>query len=91
MAKKGKDKNHVSFWFWFFALFVLALPCIGVVMIVVWAFLGENESRKNYFRALIAWFLILAAIWLAIAALGMAPFAPELLKHFKAWLHQITR
>lgn len=79
------NKNHVSFWFWFFALFVMALPCIGVIMIIAWALFGDNESRKNYFRALIAWFLILTCLWLALFALG---FWPEILKHIQIWLGQ---
>jgi uncharacterized membrane protein YqjE len=81
----GKNKNYVSFRFWMFALFVMALPCIGLVMIVVWAFIGDNESRKNYFRALIAWFLILAAIWVVAIALG---FWPEIQKQVLIWLHR---
>jgi antibiotic biosynthesis monooxygenase (ABM) superfamily enzyme len=83
---KGKNKDHVSFWFWMFALFVMALPCIGFVMIIVWAFVGENETRKNYFRALIAWFLIFTALWVGIMALG---FWPEIQKTIQGWLHQL--
>ena len=49
-----------------FALFIAALPCIGFIMVVVWEFVGDNESRKNYFRAIIAWFLIVAALWVGI-------------------------
>jgi hypothetical protein len=79
----GKNKHYVSFWFWMLALFVTALPCIGVIMIVVWAFVGENESRKNYFRALIAWFLILTALWVGLLALG---FWPLILEQLRAWL-----
>lgn len=81
---KGGNKNFVSFWFWMLALFVMAIPCIGVVMIVVWAFIGDNESRKNYFRALIAWFLILTALWVLVMALG---FWPEIHRQVQAWIH----
>ena len=88
MAKNGRDKNYVSFWFWMFALFVMALPCIGVVMIVIWALVGENESRKNYFRALIAWFLILSAFWCALVLLG---FGPEILKQLHVWLKSFQK
>lgn len=70
----GGGRNHVSFWFWFLALFVMALPCIGWIMVVVWAFWGDNESRKNYFRAYLAWMIILtvffAVFWIAIASVG---------------------
>ena len=88
MAKKGNNKHVVSFWFWMFALFVIALPCVGVIMIVVWAFVGENESRKNYFRALIAWFLILTVFWVVIMLLG---FWPEILKHVQPWLQKLSK
>ena len=80
------DKNYVSFWFWMFALFVVALPCVGVVMIVVWALVGENESRKNYFRALIVWGLILTFFWGIVAVLG---FLPAVVNQLQIWLHQI--
>jgi hypothetical protein len=86
MGKNGRDKNYVSFWFWMFALFVAALPCVGVVMILIWAFAGDNESRKNYFRALIAWFLILTCFWIGIAALGLLPI---ILNQVQTWLHQL--
>ncbi len=82
---KGNDKNHVSVWFWMFAMFVTALPCVGIIMIIVWAFWGENESRKNYFRALIAWFLIFTAIWAAIMAFGLWP---EIQRQIQTWTRQ---
>lgn len=69
-----------------FALFVMALPCIGIVMIVVWAFVGENESRKNYFRALIAWFLVFCVLWAALLALG---FWPAIQDEMQKWLRHI--
>lgn len=78
---KGADKNHVSLGFWMFAMFVMAIPCVNVVMIIIWAFAGENESRKNYFRALIVWFLFWAAVWLVLLALG---FWPRILKHLQS-------
>lgn len=86
---KGKNKDHVSFWFWMFALFVTALPCIGFVMVIVWAFVGTNESRKNYFRAVIAWFLIVASIWIILMATGITVgFWPEIQKEFRLWFPQ---
>lgn len=80
-----KNKNYVSFWFWMFALFILALPCIGIIMTVVWAFVGDNESRKNYFRALIAWFLIIAVLWIGVMAFGLWP---EIQKQIQIWMQQ---
>jgi len=79
---KGKNKDHVSFWFWFFALFVTALPCIGWIMIIIWALVGQNESRKNYFRALIVWTLIVFAICSVIVASG---YWVVMQKHLETW------
>jgi hypothetical protein len=78
-----QDNNYVSFWFWFLAIFVMALPCIGLVMIFVWAFVGENESRKNYFRALIVWGLLLFALWIVAAVL--LGFFPVILQQIEGW------
>jgi len=40
-------------------------------MAIVWAFAGENESRKNYFRALVVFFLIWLALFAAFVAFGL--------------------
>ncbi len=68
---KDAEKNYVSVWFWLFALIVMAIPAINVVMAIVWAFAGENESRKNYFRALVVFFLIWLALFAAFVAFGL--------------------
>lgn len=69
-----------------FALFVAALPCVGFIMIIVWAIAGDNESRKNYFRAVLAWhlivFVLLVALWVGIMALG---FSPEIQRQIQKW------
>lgn len=75
---KDAEKNYVSVWFWLFALMVMAIPAVNVVMAIVWAFAGENESRKNYFRALIVIFLIWLAL-LAFLAFGLG-LLPEILR-----------
>ena len=64
------------------AMVVMAIPCVGLVMIIVWAFWGENESRKNYFRALILWFLIWTLVVVALILLGLMPAIMEELKHW---------
>lgn len=69
-----------------FALFVAALPCIGFIMVIVWAIVGDNASRKNYFRAVLVWHLIIfaliAALWVTIMALGLSP---EIQKQIQKW------
>jgi len=67
------DKNYVSVGFWMLAMLVMAIPCVGWIMIVVWALAGENESRKNYFRALLAWFAIWVGLFLVLLLVGLWP------------------
>jgi RsiW-degrading membrane proteinase PrsW (M82 family) len=80
---KGNDRNYVSIWFWMLAMLVVAIPCVGWIMIVVWAFVGENESRKNYFRALLIWFLLGTVLWLVIIGFG---FWPTIQEQIQSWI-----
>ena len=50
-----RDNNYISVGSWMFMMFVTAIPVIGLIMLLVWAFVGDNESRKNYYRAILAW------------------------------------
>lgn len=87
MAKKA-DKNHTSFGFWMFALFIMAMPCIGMIMIIVWAFWGDDESRKNYFRALIAWFCLLGLFGVVMMSIGLLP---QIQDQIHLWLQGLVR
>ena len=51
-------------------LLLAAIPCVGLIVVIIMAFTGENESRKNYFRAIILWFVILVAVVAVIAVAG---------------------
>jgi len=64
------DRNYISLGQWMLWLLLAAIPCVGLIVVIVMAFAGENESRKNYFRAIILWFVILAAVVALIAVLG---------------------
>jgi hypothetical protein len=65
-------------------LLLTALPCVGMVLILVLAFVGENESRKNYFRAIIAWFLIIVGLAFLLALLGAWP---AIQNEIQGWIH----
>lgn len=67
---KGSDKNHVSIWFWLFAMIVMVIPLVNIIMTVIWALAGENESRKNYFKAIIIMFFVLTSL---AVSLGLIP------------------
>lgn len=56
---------------WLITLIVLAIPCVGLVMMFVWGFGQGNNSRKNYCRAT----LIFAAIGIVLSVIFYASFA----------------
>lgn len=64
------DRNYISVGQWMLWLLLAAIPCVGLIVVIVMAFAGENESRKNYFRALILWFVILVGVFVLIAVVG---------------------
>ena len=81
MARRAKsDGNYVSLGFWLFALIVMVIPLVNIVMTLVWAFAGPNESRKNFFKASIILFFVTVGI---MAAFGLLPVAIGLLTRFK--------
>ena len=43
---------------WLITFLILMIPCVGFVMVFVWAFSNENKTRSNYFKA----YLIVVAI-----------------------------
>lgn len=77
MINIKEDKNYISIGSWMGMMFVIAIPVVGLLMVLIWAFTGDNESRKNYFRAILSWVLILAALCvvagLVIGMLGGEP------------------
>ena len=40
------------------------------IMVIVWAFAGDNESRKNYFRAILAFFVLFIGLIVLLAVFG---------------------
>jgi uncharacterized membrane protein YbhN (UPF0104 family) len=67
-------------------MFVTAIPVIGFIMILIWAFTGENESRKNYYKAILAWILVFILLFVGlfvIAGVGSNwPFIQQKLHHW---------
>ena len=72
-------------------LFVTAIPVIGLLMVFVWAFSGENESRKNYFRAILSWMFIVVvlcvALVLVVGWLGGGPALQKFMSDYRNLPH----
>ena len=91
MNSKQEDSNYVSVGSWMGMMFVTAIPVIGLLMVLVWAFSGENQSRKNYYRAILSWLLILVllvvAAGVAIQYLGGTPAVQKFIQDHQNLLH----
>jgi threonine/homoserine/homoserine lactone efflux protein len=84
-----RDNNYISVGSWMWMMFVTAIPIIGWIMIVVWAFTGENESRKNYYRAILAWILVFVALVFGLILLGgLLGDWPAIQKQIQDWTHR---
>ena len=60
----------VSLGEWLLSFLVMMIPCVGFIMIFVWAFgSGEKESKKNYFKAMLIWSAILLVVYIAFISL----------------------
>jgi Na+/melibiose symporter-like transporter len=61
MTTHASDKNYVSLAFWLFSMLIMAFPLVNILMAFYWAFSGDNQSRQNYFKAMIlVWMIILS-------------------------------
>ena len=76
-----EDRNYISVGSWMLMMFVAAIPIVGQIMILVLAFVGDNESRKNYYRAILAWLLVFIAVVVFLILVGSWP---DILKRLKS-------
>lgn len=52
------NKEVMTMGQWLITTLILAIPCVGFIMALVWAFGDGNENRKNYCRATLIWMVI---------------------------------
>lgn len=69
------NKSVMSLGEWLITLIVMIIPCVNIVMMLVWAFGSGNENRKNFCRAS----LIMTAIQTVLAIICYAVFAASFL------------
>lgn len=80
---KGRDKNYVSIGFWILTFFVMAIPLLNIIMTFVWAFSGDNESLRNYFKAMIIVWLFVVGLMILAVSLGAVPIVIDQLQKFQ--------
>lgn len=89
LMSNERDSNYISVGAWMWMMFVTAIPVIGWLMVLVWAFTGQNESRKNYYRAILAWILVFVALIVGLILIaGLLGNLPAIQKHIQDWTHK---
>lgn len=78
----AKSKEPISVLRWMGVLFVMAIPCVGLVMTIAWAISASRESLRNYCRAHLIFLCLLLALWLTVTALGVVPPFRQQLKAY---------
>ena len=54
--------------------FLFTIPCIGFILLLVFAFVGDNENRKNFARGYLLYGIIMALIGIITAIIAGAAF-----------------
>ncbi|MBQ5560359.1 MAG: hypothetical protein IIT46_11395 [Lachnospiraceae bacterium] len=70
---KNSFDETVSVGDWMVTMLVLGLPCVNIIMLLVWAFgNGVKESKRNYCRANLIWVLIIIAFYIILGIVGVS-------------------
>ena len=72
--ERGAERLSVGQWM--LTLFLTALPLVGLIMLLVWAFGNDKHGvRTNWAKAMLIWMVIFLVIYI----LGMLLFGATLL------------
>jgi len=86
--RDDNDNNYISTKRWMLLMLVPSIPIIGWILVLVLAFTGDNQTRKNYFRAILCWIaLVLVLAVLVIFLSGAYGDFPALQKLIHSWKH----
>jgi sterol desaturase/sphingolipid hydroxylase (fatty acid hydroxylase superfamily) len=63
----SQDVSPVRTSDWFWTLFLTAIPLVGLIMLLVWAFGGGNNLNKsNWAKATLLWILVITVFYALI-------------------------
>lgn len=59
---------------WMLTLLIMAIPCVSFIMLFVWGFGSGNQSRANFCKACLIWWLIMIGmvVFIGIIAAPMS-------------------
>lgn len=70
-------------------LLVSAIPVIGWIAMLILAFAGNNQTRKNYYRAIFCWLLVLMLPLICVVIYSAVHGNdPVIQKMIQSWTHK---
>jgi len=67
-------------------IFMIAIPCIGFIYTIFGAIYAKNESRRNFYRAHLAWLAVVLVLYIPLVAIGTAP---DIRKLYDQYRHEL--
>ncbi len=64
IVQSSSISDDVSFGEWFLTIFLMAIPLVGIILLLVWAFGSTAKpSKANWAKANLAWAVIAIAFY----------------------------
>jgi hypothetical protein len=61
---ENTENKTVSVGNWMVTILLTYIPIVNLIMLIVWAFGGAQESKANWAKAMLIWMLIGIVIWI---------------------------
>ncbi|MDR0352807.1 MAG: hypothetical protein LBI02_05510 [Opitutaceae bacterium] len=68
---KHNDAGDVSIGYWMMALLISWIPLVNLVAVPILAFCAGDRTKRNFYRALIVWFLVVVLLQIALLLTGV--------------------
>ncbi|MCM4160258.1 hypothetical protein FHG64_04260 [Antarcticibacterium flavum] len=63
----AQDSSPVRTSEWFWTLFLTAIPLVGLIMLLVWAFgSGNNINKSSWAKATLLWILVVTGFYVLL-------------------------
>jgi len=64
-----KNQDTLSVGDWMIILLLISIPVINIIMLFVWALSSDtNETKSNFAKAVLMWFVVIIIIWILLFA-----------------------
>jgi hypothetical protein len=64
-----KNQDTLTVGDWMIILLLISIPIINIIMLFVWALSSDtNETKSNFAKAVLMWFVVIIIIWILLFA-----------------------